>query len=165
MATAASSAMAGSMGAGTGTARRCEDSPSGTSSAGGREEAAVRGGERRTEGTGASAGRWDMGRAATGGTPRSGSADEVGSGSASGAAATITGRGAGWMGNTQGGGARVSIPIRLILARERWGGRGRRRRRRRRRAVVVERALGRRERNGAGEQAGATEPSGAGAAM
>ena len=104
---------------GTGTARRCEESPSGTSSAGGREEAAASGGERRTEGTGASAGRWEMGRAATGGAPRSGSAGEVGSGSTSGAAATITGRGAGWMGKTQGAGARVSIPIRLILARER----------------------------------------------
>jgi len=95
---------------GTGTARRCEEFPSGTSSAGGREAAAARGGETRRADAGAGAGRWEMGRAATGAMPRRGSAAEAGSASGvaeGGAAATITGR-TDWR-NTGGGGARVSI--------------------------------------------------------
>jgi len=93
---------------GTGTARRCEEFPSGTSSAGGREAAVARGGETRRADAGA--GRWEMGRAATGAMPRRGNAAEAGIASGvaeGGAAATITGR-AGWR-NTGGGGARVSI--------------------------------------------------------
>ncbi|CAD6251109.1 unnamed protein product [Miscanthus lutarioriparius] len=76
-ATGASSAAAGSMG--TGTARRCQEFPSGTSSAGGREAAAARGGEKRRADAGA--GWWEMGSAATGAMPRRGSATEAGSAS------------------------------------------------------------------------------------
>jgi hypothetical protein len=53
-------------------ARSCEEFPSGTSLAGGREAAAKRGGKRRRADAGA--GRWEMGRAAMGAMPWRGSA-------------------------------------------------------------------------------------------